>query len=279
VPVDDALRMRADALADAVRAIDASGARVMCVVANAGATTAGSYDPIAEIADVCASVPKDGPAWLHVDGAHGASLALSRVPARRALLAGVERADSVVWDAHKMLGMPALVTAVLFRDGRDGAAAFAQDAGYLFEDVGDDAMGDAWADIGKRTVECTKRMMSLKLYACLQAFGVGAFRDHVDRLCDLGAQLAAILRARTTATGAPAFELLTEPAANIVVFRRAGDDGGKTAAIRKRILADGKFYIVQVRGARGLWLRTAIMNPLTNDTDLSALVDEVLSGP
>jgi L-2,4-diaminobutyrate decarboxylase len=154
VPVDDRLRMDPAALARTLTDVKASGAVVMAVVANAGATAAGSFDPLAPIADVCAQHH----VWFHVDGAHGASLALSRT--RRDRVAGIERADSVVWDAHKMLGMPALVTAVLFKDGKDGAAAFAQDAGYLFEDDGE----DAWSDIGKRTIECTKRMMSLKLY-------------------------------------------------------------------------------------------------------------------
>src|SRR6185437_13341424 len=123
---------------------------------------------------------------------------------------GIERADSIVWDAHKLMLMPALITAVLFRDAKHGAAAFAQDAGYLFDD--DDA---GWAEIGKRTVECTKRMMSLKLYACLRAFGTSTFSAHVDRCCDLATALAHKARAR-------GFDVLVEPECNIVVFKPRG---------------------------------------------------------
>jgi L-2,4-diaminobutyrate decarboxylase len=279
VPVDERLRMIPSAVDEALAAVAKNGSSVMAVVANAGATTAGSFDPLEPIADIC----QNHRAWLHVDGAHGASLALSRTRAH--LVKGIERADSVVWDAHKMLGMPALVTAVLFRDARAGAAAFAQDAGYLFEQSDDDgsdssdssdrsdsSAGDAWSDIGKRTIECTKRAMSLKLYACLKAYGVGAFRDHVDRLCDLSAHFARVLKAKGC-------EVLVEPEANIVVFRRKGDDGGQVAAIRKRILKEGRFYLVQVRRPDGLWLRTAIMNPRTTEHDLEALVDDVMRGP
>lgn len=263
VPIDDRLCMRPDALDETLRAVTARGQRVMAVVANAGATTAGSFDPLTAIADVCAKHS----AWLHVDGAHGASLALSKT--RRTLVAGIDRADSVVWDAHKMLGMPALVTAVLFKHAHDGTNAFAQQAHYLFED---DAGDDAWSDVGKRTVECTKRMMSLKVYACLSVYGETAFSAHVDRLCDLGADFARIL-------GERGLEVLTQPDANIVVFRRRGDDGGVVAAIRKRLLAEGRFYLVQVRVGGELWLRCALMNPLTTEDDLRALVDDVLRGP
>jgi L-2,4-diaminobutyrate decarboxylase len=263
VPTDAALRMDPTALGRTLAELKARGQTVMAVVANAGATTAGSFDPLPAIADACAAHG----AWLHVDGAHGASLALSRT--RKQLVAGIERADSVVWDAHKMLGMPALITAVLFKDAKDGAHAFAQQAHYLFDD---DDTDDAWADIGKRTIECTKRMMSLKLYATLKAYGTDALSTHVDRLCDLGAAFARILQER-------GLETLVEPQANIVVFRRHGDDGGVVAAIRKRLLAQGRFYLVQVRVQGTLWLRCAFMNPLTTEDDLRALADDVLRGP
>jgi L-2,4-diaminobutyrate decarboxylase len=235
----------------------------MAVVANAGATTAGSFDPLPAIADICNAHG----VWLHVDGAHGASLALSK--SRRRLVAGIDRADSVVWDAHKMLGMPALVTAVLFKNAHDGTNAFAQQAHYLFED---DDGADAWADIGKRTIECTKRMMSLELYACLSVYGADAFSAHVDRLCDLGAAFADILTEK-------GLQVLVPPEANIVVFRRPGDDGGVVAAIRKRLLAEGRFYLVQARVGGELWLRCALMNPLTSVDDLRLLADDVLRGP
>jgi L-2,4-diaminobutyrate decarboxylase len=159
------------------------------------------------------------------------------------------------------------VTAVLFRDPRAGARAFAQSAGYLFDD------DEGWSDIGRRTIECTKRMMSLKLYACLRAYGTELFVEHVDRCCDRAASLAHKARAR-------GMELLVEPECDIVVFRPRDVDGGRIAAVRKKILAEGRFYLVQLhrpasapRG--GLWLRCTILNPLTTDADLDALLDEV----
>lgn len=267
VPCDERLRMRVGDLSVILLEATRRGKRPFCVVASAGSTAVGAIDCLDAVADVCS----ENDAWFHVDGAHGASLCLSS--SRSALLRGIERADSVTWDAHKMMMMPALMTAVLFRDAKHGAQAFAQKAGYLF---GDD---DGWADVGKRTVECTKRMMSLKLYACLKAYGTEFFAAQVDRCCELASALAQKMKARQR------FELLTEPAMDIVVFRpldAAGVpfDSGKVAALRQQILDRGHFYVVQLhrtvaQQGSSLWLRCTILNPLTQDSDLDALLDEV----
>lgn len=264
VEVDASLRMLPASLAAAIGDARKRKREPIAVVASAGSTAAGAIDPLEAIADVCAREKL----WMHVDGAHGASLLLSGT--HREKLHGIERADSIVWDAHKLMMMPALVTAVLFGDAAAGAGAFAQDAGYLFDDA---FSGD---DIGRRTVECTKRMMSLKLYACLRAFGTSLFADHVDRCCALASSLASQVRARGG-------EVLAEPSMNIVCFRpltaRDGTplDGGKLAALRKRILADGRFYVVQLHWRGELWLRCTLSHPLTTEADLDALLDEVFA--
>jgi L-2,4-diaminobutyrate decarboxylase len=227
-------------------------------VASAGSTAAGAIDPLGDIAEVCAREEL----WLHVDGAHGAALALS--PTHKEALRGIERADSIVLDAHKMMLMPALLTAVLFRDGAAGARAFSQEAGYLFGE----AQGDLGDDIGRRTLECTKRMMSLELYATLAAHGTAIFGEHVDAVCALARHLARGARARGLA-------VLVEPECNIVCFRDPAAPGGVTAAVRRALLAEGRFYIVQVHLPSGLWLRCTLLNPRTTCADIDAMLDRV----
>ena len=80
------------------------------VVATAGTTVRGAFDPIDALADVCATHG----VWLHVDGAFGGSMLLSAQT--RGLLAGLDRADSFVWDAHKLMGVPLLCSAVFVRE-------------------------------------------------------------------------------------------------------------------------------------------------------------------
>lgn len=267
VPVDADHRMRPDALDAAWRDAVARGRRPIAVVGSACTTATGSFDPLDAIADVCAARGL----WFHVDGAHGASFLLD--PARRALLRGIERADSVVWDAHKMLLQPALVTGVLFRDERHAASAFAQDASYLLD--GDPR--DTWWDLASRTFECTKKWMALKLYATLACYGPAMLAEYVSRTADLAGRFAALLRE------APDFELAVAPQCNIVVFRHvparlAGDAAALDAlqpAIRRRVIEGGRFYPVQVRLGGTTWLRTTLMNPFTTDAHLAALLDEL----
>ena len=203
VPVDARYRLRPDTLEDTLAAAKRAGRRPIAVVASAGSTATGAFDPLEAVADFC---EKHG-LWFHVDGAHGASAALS--PRYRAQVKGIERADSVVWDAHKLMLMPALITAVLFRDARHSFEAFAQQASYLF--TGQDSR--RWSDVAMRTLECTKEMMALKLYACLSVLGTKLFEDAITDTFDLARRFAERLQA------ADDFELAVPPDCNIVCFR------------------------------------------------------------
>ena len=269
VEVDARYRLRPDALEAAHARATANGRQVIAVVASAGSTSTGAFDPLEPIADFCAARQL----WLHVDGAHGASAALS--PRERPRLAGIERADSVVWDLHKMMLQPALVTAVLFRDGQHAWAAFAQEAAYLFSTEKD---ARAW-DFAQRTLECTKRMMSLKAYAALELLGVRLFREYLEGTFDLARRFAARI------VEAPDFELATPPDCNIVCFRllRDGVSGAALDALqaraRRRLVEDGRFYLVQTTLDRGVFLRVTLINPLTSDGDLDALLDGVRATP
>lgn len=170
-----------------------------------------------------------------------------------------------------MLLMPALVTAVLFRDGRRSYESFAQEASYLFAEG--QAPEQQWFNGAVRTLECTKRMMVLKLYVTLSVYGTRLFSDYVAATFDLATRFAARLRA------APDFELAVEPQCNIVCFRHtpsgAVDLDALQERIRQRLLRDGSFYLVQTRLPAGIFLRTTLINPLTRDEDLAALMDAV----
>jgi glutamate/tyrosine decarboxylase-like PLP-dependent enzyme len=111
--------------------------------------------------------------------------------------------------------------------------------------------------------------MSLKLYACLEAYGTRFFEEHVDRCCDLATALADAVRAH------PSFELLTEPSCNIVCFRLRGLDGGQQAAVRRMVVEGGRFYLVKVRIEGELWLRCTLASPRTTKGLLSEMLEEL----
>jgi L-2,4-diaminobutyrate decarboxylase len=268
VGCDEQFRMRA---ADLPAALGRAGARrVFAVVASACSTATGAFDPLPAIADFCAAHDL----WLHVDGAHGASAVLS--PRHRALLDGIERADSVVWDAHKLMLMPGLATALIYRDGRHAYQTFAQRAPYLFAGGPEQAPADEWWTVGLRTLECTKRMMALPLYLSLRLYGVAPFCEQVERSFALAVELARLV------TAAPDFELGHVPQANIVCFRYrpAGAAAGAgldalQSTVRQRILARGRFYVVQARLPSGTFLRVTLLHPGTKSVDLAALLEEI----
>lgn len=263
VKTDDRFRMNAQGVAEAIDAAKSNGKKVFAVVASACSTSTGSFDPIEEIAAVCR---KNG-AWLHVDGAHGAAAILS--DKYKGLVQGIELADSVVWDAHKMCMMPSLVTAVLFRDENDSYKAFAQHAPYLFEP--NPLM--KYFNQAERSFECAKRMLAFQLYGCLKLFGTDIFSEYVDRTFDLAREFAAMIRQNGD------FELAIEPQANILCFRHvpAGcpDADSLNVHVRQTMLKDGKFYLVQTKLRGSLFLRTTLMNPFTTSEDLSDLLVEI----
>lgn len=265
--IDRDHRMTARAVEAALAKAQASDRRVIGLVAAAGSTATGAFDPLPELADLAEARGL----WLHVDAAHGGGLALSA--AHRHRLAGIERADSVVWDAHKMLMMPALVTAVLYKRETSSYEAFAQQASYLFSGT---KPSDTWWDLGQRTLECTKRAMSFELWAALRVHGEAWFGACVDRQLELTRALAGKL-------AAAGFEVPVAPTANIVCYRHvpAGKTGAELDAhnrsVRQRLVEDGTFYIVGTQLPGGYHLRSTIMNPLIEERDLDELVAHLQS--
>jgi len=264
-PVDEAHRLRASAVESALARADR---RVIGIIAASGSTATGAFDPLDELADVA---ERHG-LWLHVDAAHGGGVALSR--GHRGKLAGIARADSVVWDAHKMMMMPALVTAVIFKQRGHTYEAFAQEASYLFGPLSEDgAPEDTWWDLGQRTLECTKRMMAIEVWTALRVHGEDFFGDVVDRLIVLAAELAARV------SNADDFELALEPELNIVCYRHrptgATDLDTHNRELRRRTVEDGRFYVVGTQLPGGYFLRSTIMNPLTEPSDFDDLLEHL----
>lgn len=263
VAVDERFRMRPEALAASLDRLKGEGRTVIAVVASAGSTATGAIDPLEPIAEACA----DRGVWLHVDGAHsGAHLVSDRL---RPALRGIGRADSLVVDAHKMMMVPALATLVLFRDGQRSYETFSQEASYLF----DRSARLEWYNTAHRTLECTKRMLGLKLYLALEVLGTDFFAAFVERMHDLALRFADALEAR------PGWQLAVRPEGNIVCFRyapdRLEDPDGFQSRVREVVIREGSFYLVKTSLHGRTWLRTTLINPLTTESDLEALLDRV----
>ncbi|MFA6126931.1 MAG: aminotransferase class I/II-fold pyridoxal phosphate-dependent enzyme [Bacteroidales bacterium] len=265
VPTNALHQIDAGRLEEIYEKAEKQGLKVVVLVGNACSTSTGAYDPLERMADFC---EKKG-IWFHVDGAHGGAAAIT--PKYRHLTRGIERADSVVIDFHKMLGISALTTAVLFKDGKRSYETFNQKAVYIMHNE----ERELWYNSAVRTLECTKNMMGVKVYAILRTYGPQIFIDYFTALYDLGKEFASIIKKT------PDFELPYEPESNIVCYRYLGARLGETAlnqlnaAIRKKLTKSGKFYIVQTQIDNKTYLRSALMNPFTTAKDLEELLEEI----
>jgi L-2,4-diaminobutyrate decarboxylase len=232
--------------------------RPFALVANACSTATGRYEPLREIAGIC----RERGIWLHVDGAHGASALLSSK--HRWRLDGVDLADSLTWDAHKLLRTPGLCTALLVRDARALDAAFHQDASYLFH-----SKQQPGFDSLHRTVECTKAALGLRLFTVLAALGERGLAAYVERQFDLTAEAYRLF------CGMPGLECPVEPQCNILCFRVAGDDAVQLR-VRDKLLADGDFHLSTAVVGNRRYLRIVVMSPETKLADLRRLAVRAL---
>jgi L-2,4-diaminobutyrate decarboxylase len=266
-PVDAQWRMDPITLDQIIRQQRAQGRAIVAVVACSPSTRTGAFDPLPAIADVC----RAHGVWLHADACHGGAACLSE--RHRHLVAGLELADSIVLDAHKMLHMPALSTFVFYRDKAHRFCAFEQDAPYLFDPA---APGLADYDSGLRTVECTKRAAAFALWGVWALFGRQIFADLVDVTFDMGRRFHAMLAA------ADDFEPLHEPQCNIVVFRHVpahlrGADPATLGAfqweLRRRVIESGAYYLVPAKADGFGALRVVITHPFIDENVLAGLLD------
>jgi L-2,4-diaminobutyrate decarboxylase len=254
--VDDQERIVPAGLDGALERAVAGGRRPMALVAAACATSTGLHDDLEAVGRFC----RERGIWFHVDAAHGASALLSAD--HRHLLRGLEQADSVVWDAHKMLRTSSVCAAILVRAVDRLDAAFRQQAAYLFYE---DAQAPG-PDLLGRQVECTKAPLGMKVFLNLAFRGERGLGEYVATQYDKTLRFWELISARE------GFECLCRPESNILCFRY-GTDGALQVELRERLLAEGRFHLSSTEVAGERWLRMAVMAPATSE----ATIDELLA--
>jgi len=265
VPVTNKFRMDTELLELKFNEAKEKGIEIFAIVGSAPSTATGIFDDL----EVIGTFAEKQKIWFHVDGAHGGAGIFSKK--YRHTLKGIERADSVVIDGHKMMMMPALTTALLFKNEVNAKATFSQKADYLLSD----SEHEDWYNSGKRTFECTKNMMSIHWFTLLKLYGEEVFDANVTQLYDMGANFAKLIEEE------PNFELALQPMSNIVCFRYF-EPGLNTenlnelnVKIRQALLEDGEFYIVQTKLKGIHYLRITVMNPFTNTEHLKHLLNKI----
>lgn len=255
VDADERGRMDPAALEKAIRADLDAGHQPMMVNATAGTTVLGAFDPLDELADVCGTHGM----WLHVDGAFGASVALD--PCQAHLVSGCDRADSVAWDAHKVMGAQLSCSVFLVRERGLLAASLDEDASYLFQADGQEL------NPGTRSLQCGRRNDALKLWALWQNLGSEGLALRVARLRKLALRAADLVRE------APGLELVREPEFLNVCFDVEGVSAVELCAeLTDRGLAMVGYALVDGEAV----VRLTLVNGQVDEGDLEKLFRNLL---
>src|SRR5260221_7012316 len=250
VPSDSEFRMRADALARMVEDDKRAGKRPFCVVATVGTTSSTSIDPVPQIADIA---EKHG-MWLHVDCAYAGAAAV--LPEQRHILAGAERAHSLVLNAHKWLLTPIDLSAFYTRRPDILRRAFSLTPDYL--KTQEDPRAHNLMDYG---VPLGHRFRALKLWFVMRYFG----RERVEAMLRSHIQWAKDFAALVD--GHPKFERVAPVPLSVVCFRFKGSDD-ENKAIMERVNASGRVFIASTVLNGKLTLRLAIGNLETTWSDV-----------
>ncbi|KAK3088048.1 hypothetical protein FSP39_013922 [Pinctada imbricata] len=179
IPCDERGKMIPHQLEKTILETISSGAVPLMVNATCGTTVLGAYDNINDIADLCQRYN----IWLHVDGAWGGSALLSRD--HRHLLSGIERADSMTWNPHKMMGAPLQCSAFLIKHKDVLAASNEMKADYLFQK---DKWYDVAYDTGDKSIQCGRHNDVFKLWLMWRAKGDDGFEEQINRSFSLSNQ-------------------------------------------------------------------------------------------
>lgn len=270
VATDDRYRMDPDALDAELDRLDAAGKRPFALVATAGTTDFGSVDPLSPLADRAA----DRDLWLHVDAAYGGALAIS--DAHRDKLAGIERADSVAVDFHKLLYQPISCGAFLLRDGRH-YDLIDRNASYLNPEVDDEA---GVSNLVGKSLATTRRFDALKPFVTFRALGREGVAELVDYTLTLAGDVAELIRSD------PALELATDPTLNAVVFRyrplRRHPEletpdwvDAVNRRIRDALLDRGTAVVARTEVDGDAYLKFTLLNPQTTLNDVADVLASV----
>jgi glutamate/tyrosine decarboxylase-like PLP-dependent enzyme len=254
-------RISLPALEAAIAADRANGLKPFLIVGSAGTVDVGAIDPLDALADVAA---REG-ATFHVDGALGALGVISPQIAPR--LKGIERADSLALDFHKLGQAPYDAGFLLARDPEAHKRTFSYgEAPYLRHAERGLAGGEWWpCDYGP---DLSRGFRALKVWFMLKTYGLDAMGEVIARTCALARDLAARVQAH------PELELMAPVGFNIVCFGYRGADNG---AIVADLHEAGRVVPSTTTLGGRTAIRAAIVNHRTGPQDIEALIEGVLA--
>lgn len=259
VPVDEAGCLVPSALREAVIQAKRDGKTPFYVNATAGTTVLGSFDPFRAISEVC----NEFNLWLHVDGSWGGSVVFSAAQLHK--LDGVELADSITVNPHKMLNVPVTCSFLLVNDLSILKKANSLAAGYLFHEDGDGEAEEEdkeYWDLADLTLQCGRRGDALKLALAWVYYGASGFEDRIDHAFTMASHLATLIQQH------PDFKLISTnppPCLQVCFYYAPGgaladdpkENTRRTSEMVKKLVPSG-FMVDYSPGSQGSFFRVVV---------------------
>ena len=190
-------------LETAIQVSLSNGEKPFFMLGTAATTLLGAFDPFDEMAEIAQKYQ----IWFHIDGAFGASLILAS--SHRHLFNGLEKADSLAWNPHKLMNVPLICSTLLLKQrGTLQRNLTDLDTDYLFHETESQSYG-----IGKTSVQCGRRVDALKLWLAWKYYGDTGYQKRMDNLYKIAAYFAQRVRDDER------LELLAEPQSITICFR------------------------------------------------------------
>ena len=260
VPVDDAFRMRPDALERMIAEDRASGAMPIAIVATLGTTSTTSVDPMRAVA----AIAQRERLWLHADAAYAGAAAIC--PEYRALMDGLELADSIVVNPHKWLFTPVDCSVLFLREPEILREAFTLTPEYLkTTEAGVTNLMDLGPQLGRR-------FRSLKLWFVIRSYGVEGLRALIRGHCAMAREFAGWVGKE------PGFELCAPVPFSTVCFRAVlpaslAEQNDFNERLLAEVNAAGPVFLVQTKLNGRIVIRLAIGNARTTPAHVAQAWD------
>lgn len=260
VPTTATFIMDVQALREMMTQDAHAGRAPFLIVATAGSTAGGVVDPLATLADVAA----EHEVWLHVDAAWGGAATL--VPRLRPALAGIERADSVTWDAHKWLSVPMGAGMFFCRHVDSVGRAFDVSTSYMPSPIGEQT-----TEPYLTTLQWSRRAIGLKLFMSMAERGRAGLSEQIDHQARMGD----VLRLKLQEAG---WVVVNDTKLPVVCASHEDVRSGRrtTGDIVASIQSRGHVWISEVNlGGREKAVRACVTSFRTVADDLDVLISEL----
>lgn len=267
VSCDEDGRMNPKRLAEEIELVKKEGKIPLCIIATSGTTVRGAFDPLVEIAEIS----HRNNIWLHVDAAWGGACLFSTT--HSSLMKGVELADSMTWDAHKMMGVPLICSAFIIKDPKilRQTCSHTKSAHYLLHGDSEDY------DLGHQSLQCGRRIDALKLWLAWREKGDAGWAKQVDDFIQLAKYLEEAVQK------SPQLELMSSRQwTNVCLRYRPTQDNPSDVdlndlneQIRNTLCGSRKFMVSRSNIGEDVILRPVIANTGVTEEILDSLVEEI----